>query len=348
MNARGRGADENPPNRFERMRVEVDEDAWVDDEPRPLKTVFLRDDSQSVLSPNYAEDLSFEYGLNPYRGCEHGCAYCYARTYHEYLGFSAGLDFESKIVVKPDAPELLEKAMAKPGYKPGVISLSGVTDCYQPVERKLELTRRCLEVLARFRNPVVVISKNALVARDVDHLAELARHRAVAVYLSVTTLDPGLARILEPRASSPRARLETIRTLADAGIPAGVSAAPMIPGLNDSEMPEILKQAAEHGASFAAYSLVRLPGAVAEVFGSWLERHRPMAQEKILNRIRAVHEGALNSNLAETRMRGSGAAAAQWKTLFHTCCRRNGLKPGTPTLNREAFRRLSPGQGDLF
>lgn len=348
MNARGRGADENPPNRFERLRVEVDEDAWVDDEPRPLKTVFLRDDSQSVLSQNDAEDLSFDYGLNPYRGCEHGCAYCYARTYHEYLGFSAGLDFESKIVVKPDAPELLEKALAKPGYKPGVISLSGVTDCYQPVERKMELTRRCLEVLARFRNPVVVITKNALVARDVDHLAELASFRAVAVYLSITTLDPALARILEPRASSPRARLETIRTLAEAGIPAGVSAAPMIPGLNDSEMPEILKQAADHGASFAAYSLVRLPGAVATVFEGWLERHRPLAREKILNRIRAVHEGALNSNRAGTRMRGSGEAAAQWKTLFHACCRRNGLQPGTPTLNRESFRRLTPGQEELF
>ena len=348
MNAKGRGADVNPPNRFEQLRVEVDEDAWVDDEPRPLKTVFLRDDSQSVLNPNEADDLSFDYGLNPYRGCEHGCAYCYARTYHEYLGFSAGLDFESKIVVKPDAPELLEKALAKPGYRPGVISLSGATDCYQPVERKLELTRRCLEVLARFRNPVVVITKNALVARDIDHLAELARHKAVAVYLSITTLDPALARILEPRASSPRARLETIRTLTDAGIPAGVSAAPMIPGLNDSELPEILKQAAQHGASFAAYSLVRLPGAVADVFGSWLERHRPMAKEKILNRIRAVHDGSLNSSQAGVRMRGSGEAAAQWKTLFHTCCRRNMLHSGTPTLNLEAFRKLLPGQGELF
>lgn len=348
MNTRGRGADENPPNRFERMRVEVDEDAWVDDDRRPLKTVFLRDDSQSVLNPNEADDLSFDYGLNPYRGCEHGCAYCYARTYHEYLGFSAGLDFESKIVVKPDAPELLEKALAKPGYRPGVISLSGVTDCYQPVERKLELTRRCLEVLARFRNPVVVITKNALVARDVDHLAELAGHEAVAVYLSITTLDPTLARILEPRASSPRARLETIRTLADAGVPAGVSAAPMIPGLNDAEMPEILKQAAEHGASFAAYSLVRLPGAVAEVFGSWLERHRPMAKEKVLNRIRAVHEGALNSSRAGVRIRGSGEAAAQWKTLFHACCRRHGLHSGTPKLSLSSFRKLLPGQDELF
>lgn len=348
MNPKGRGADSNPPNRFESLHVETDEDAWVDEDPRPLRTVFLRDDSQSVLSPNDAGDLSFDYGLNPYRGCEHGCAYCYARTYHEFLGFSAGLDFESKIVVKPDAPRLLEKELTKPSYKPGTISLSGVTDCYQPVERKLEITRRCLEALARFRNPVVVITKNALVARDLDHLAELARHQAAAVYLSVTTLDPDLARILEPRASSPRARLETIRKLADAGVTAGVSAAPMIPGLNDSELPAILAAAADHGASFAAYSLVRLPGAVADVFSGWLYRHQPLAREKILGRIRASHGGKLNSTTSGTRMRGTGEAAAQWKALFHACCRKHGLHPRTPDLNLAAFRRLTPGQGELF
>ena len=263
-------------------------------------------------------------------------------------GFSAGLDFESKIVVKPDAPELLERALAKPCYKPGTISLSGVTDCYQPVERKLQLTRRCLEVLARFRNPVVVITKNALISRDLDHLAELAQHRAVAVYLSVTTLDPELARILEPRASSPRARLETIRKLADAGVPTGVSAAPMIPGLNESELPAILAAAADHGASFAAYSMVRLPGTVADVFSSWLARHQPLAKEKILGRIRDVHGGKLNSNTPVSRMRGTGEAARQWKSLFHACCRKHGLNSGTPALNLAAFRRLTPGQAELF
>lgn len=348
MPARGRGAEGNPPNRFEQLRVETDDDAWVDDDPRPVRTVFLRDDSQSVLAKNDADDLSFEYGLNPYRGCEHGCAYCYARTYHEYLGFSAGLDFESKIVVKPDAPELLERELSRLSYRPGVISFSGATDCYQPVERKLQITRRCLEVLARFRNPVVVITKNTLVTRDLDHLSELARHQAVAVFLSVTTLDPDLARILEPRAPTPRARLETIRQLAAAGVLAGVSAAPMIPGLNDSELPAILTASAEHGASFAAYSLVRLPGAVADVFDGWLEHHRPLAREKILNRIRASHDGRLNSSQSTTRLRGSGEAAAQWKTLFHACCRKHGLHPRTPPLNLAAFRRLSPGQGELF
>ena len=348
MDARGRGADANPPNRFESLHVETDDDAWVDDDPRPLRTVFLRDDSQSILSANDAEDLSFDYGLNPYRGCEHGCAYCYARTYHEYLGFSAGLDFESKIVVKPDAAALLERALAKPSYKPGKISLSGVTDCYQPIERKLAITRGCLGVLARFRNPVVVITKNALVTRDLDHLAELARHRAVAVYLSITTLDAKLARILEPRASSPRARLETIRTLADAGVPAGVSAAPMIPGLNDSELPAILEAAAAHGASFAAYSMVRLPGAVAEVFSGWLERHQPLAKEKILGRIRAAHAGKLNDNTPGERMRGTGESATQWRALFHACCRKHRLSTRPPELDLTSFRRLTPGQGELF
>lgn len=348
MEIRGRGAAENPHNRFAALRVEVDDDAWIDDDPRPLKTVFLKDDSQSILVPNNAEDLSFEYGVNPYRGCEHGCAYCYARPSHEYLGFSAGIDFESKIVVKADAPELLERALAKASYQPGKISMSGITDCYQPIERKLEITRRCLEVLARFRNPVGMITKNALIARDADHLAELARHQAAVAYISITTLDPELARILEPRASSPRARLETIRILTDAGIPAGVNAAPLIPGLNDSEMPAILEAAADHGAKFAGYSFVRLPGAVAEVFGNWLDRHRPMAKEKILGRIRAAHGGKLNSSEPVVRMRGTGEAAVQWRALFHACCRKHGLATRPPSLNLDSFRRLTPGQGELF
>ncbi len=348
MENQGRGADLNPANRFDGMHVETDEDAWVDENPRPLRTTFLKDDSQSVLTPMDSEDLSFDYGLNPYRGCEHGCAYCYARTYHEYLGFSAGLDFESKIVVKEDAPELLEKALSKVSYKVGKISMSGVTDCYQPVERTLEITRGCLGVLARFRNPVVVITKNALVTRDIDHLAELAKFGAVAVYLSITTLDAKLARILEPRASSPRARLEAIKKLSEAGIPAGVSAAPMIPGLNDSELPSILEAAALNGAGFAAYSMVRLPGTVAEVFSGWLDRHQPLAKEKILGRIRAAHEGSLNGTKPVVRMRGTGAAAGQLRALFHACCRKRGLRTAPPDLSKAAFRRLTPGQGELF
>jgi DNA repair photolyase len=345
---RGRGSAINPPSRFERLHLEVDEDAWRDDDPRPLRTEYLRDDSRTILTRNDAEDLSFEWSVNPYRGCEHGCAYCYARTYHEYLGFSAGLDFETRIVVKPDAPQLLEQELAKPSYRPAKLAMSGVTDCYQPVERTLGITRGCLAVLARFRHPVALITKNALVTRDLDHLAELARHQAAAVYLSITTLDPDLARVLEPRASAPRARLDALRQLAAAGVPCGVSAAPMIPGLNDHELPAILAAAAEAGAGFAAFSVVRLPGAVAPVFGDWLERRFPGRRDKILGRIRAWQGGALNNTTPGERMRGTGAPAAQLRALFHAVCRRHGLATSPPALSTAAFRRLLPGQAELW
>ena len=292
--------------------------------------------------------MSFDYGVNPYRGCEHGCSYCYARTYHEYLGLSAGLDFESRIVVKHEAPRLLEAALAKPGYRLGKISMSGVTDCYQPIERKLELTRGCLGVMADFRQPVVIITKNALVTRDLDHLAELAKWKAVAVYLSITTFDSDLARALEPRASTPTARLEAIRLLSEAGVPCGVSAAPMIPGLNDHELPEILKAVKEAGGRFAMYSMVRLPGAVAGIFGDWLDRHRSGQKEKILGRIRAARDGRLNSTTAGERMRGTGVVADQLRALFHVTCRRLELPASVPEVSGEHFRRRLPGQGELF
>lgn len=348
MAERGRGADFNPANHFERFHIETDEDAWVDEDPRPLRTTFLRDDSQSILVPNDSEDLAFDYGLNPYRGCEHGCAYCYARRYHEYLGYSSGLDFESKILIKPDAPRLLEAALAKRSYKPGVIAMSGVTDCYQPVERKLQLTRGCLEVLARFRHPVGIITKNALITRDADHLSELARHRAACAYLSITTLDPKLARIMEPRAASPRARLDAIRQLAEAGVPVGVSAAPMIPGLNDHELPAILAAVKEHGGNFAVYSVVRLAGSVADVFSGWLERYFPDRKEKVLNRIRAYHGGGLNSTVMGKRRHGTNEGSRQLNALFHATCRRVGLANRSPALSFDSFRRLTPGQGELF
>jgi DNA repair photolyase len=345
-----RGTDSNPPNRFAAFHLEPDPDHVPDPEsPDPLpRTRFLRDDSRSILNENHAEDLSFELSLNPYRGCEHGCAYCYARPYHEYLGFSAGLDFESRIVVKEDAPALLEAELMKRGYRPRPLSLSGVTDCYQPVERRLRITRGCLEVLARFRHPVTVITKNFLVTRDLDFLGELARHRAAAVYLSVTTLDAGLARELEPRASSPRARLEALRRLNLAGIPAGIAVAPVIPGLNEHEVPALLEAAAAAGARFATYSMVRLPGAVAGIFTDWLERHHPLKAAKVLERIRATHGGRLNNSTPGERMRGSGPHAGQTRALFHAALRRCGLSQRAPDLSLEAFRRPGPVQGELF
>src|SRR3954451_6264783 len=257
---KGRGASWNPQNRFERIEYVHDEDAQNDDEPSPLpRTIFLRDPTRTILAHNDSPDVGFDTSINPYRGCEHGCIYCFARPSHEYLGFSAGLEFETKILVKDDAPELLRAELMSKKYQPAMIAISGVTDPYQPVERKLQLTRRCLEVLAEFRNPVAMITKNHLITRDADLLGELARHNAAMACISVTTLDADLARVMEPRAAAPRARLEAIRVLADAGVNVGVLVAPVIPGLTDHEMLPIIAAAREHGAKFAAYVPLRLP-----------------------------------------------------------------------------------------
>src|SRR5258706_14823093 len=262
----GRGGANNPPNRFEKIELERDAD-WDPEEDPLARTTFLKDHSSTVITYNNSPDVGFEASINPYRGCEHGCIYCYARPTHEYLGFSAGLDFETKIMVKQNAPGLLREELSSTRWTPKIIAMSGVTDCYQPVERRLKLTRGCLEVLAEFRNPVVIITKNHLVTRDLDLLAELARHRAAAVVLSITTLDSGLARIMEPRTSTPARRLAAIEALAAAGIPAGVNVAPIIPGLTDSEVPAILRAAARAGAGFAGHTLVRLPHAPKGLFG---------------------------------------------------------------------------------
>ena len=270
----GRGTPENPPNRFEKLVYVRDPESIDPEEPSP-KTQFLRDVSKSLISYNDSPDVGFEASINPYRGCEHGCIYCYARPYHEYLGFSSGLDFETKILVKENAPKLLRDELASKRFQPKVLAISGVTDPYQPIERKLQLTRQCLDVLAEFRNPVIVITKNQLVARDVDLLKELASFDAAAVCVSVTTLDAELARVMEPRTSTPANRLEAIQTLAQAGVPVRVLIAPIIPGLTDHETPSIIKAAAKAGASHAGYVVVRLPHSVGELFEGWLEEHFP-------------------------------------------------------------------------
>ncbi len=308
-----------------------------EDDPLP-RTVFLKDTTQTIIAYNDSPDIGFEASINPYRGCEHGCIYCYARPFHEYLGFSSGLDFETKIMVKENAPELLRKELAAKKWKPQVISMSGVTDCYQPVERKLKLTRRCLEVLAEFRNPVGIVTKNLLVTRDIDVLSELARHNAVAVFISLTTLDSELRSILEPRTSPPVARLRTIKQLADAGIPVGVMLAPMIPGLTDSEIPLLLKAASEAGARFAGYVALRLPFSVAPQFEQWLEKHYPDRKEKVLNQIRSLRGGKLYQADWGKRMSGDGIIADQMGKLFDVARRKYGLT-GRPELSTEAFRR---------
>jgi DNA repair photolyase len=340
---RGRGASWSPANRFEKLRIDLTDSDSVDAGPgaeeRPrLQTQYFRDGTKSIITRNSSPDVGFETSLNPYRGCEHGCIYCYARPTHEYLGFSAGLDFESKIMVKTNAPELLRAELESLRWQPQTLVMSGVTDPYQPIERQLRITRSCLEVLSEFRNPVAIITKNRLVTRDIDLLRELAQYNAIAVNLSVTSLEPNLQRVLEPRTSSPHARLDAIKQLRSAGIPAGVMVAPVIPGLTDHEIPTILDACAKAGAQFAGYTIVRLPWAVAPLFEHWLEEHFPDRKEKVLGRIRHLRGNRLNDSQWHTRMSGEGIFAEQIASLFKVGCHRAGIRD-RPKLSCESFRR---------
>jgi DNA repair photolyase len=343
----GRGAAENPTNRFEHTAYERDAEWDQPDDPSP-KTQFYRDASASIITHNDSPDLGFTSSINPYRGCEHGCIYCYARPYHEYLGFSAGLDFETKIVVKENAPELLRRELSSTKWKPQTLAMSGVTDCYQPIERRLQITRKCLEVLAEFRNPVAIVTKNLLVTRDIDLLADLARDNAAAVFLSVTTLNADLARFMEPRTAQPLARLRAIKELVTAGVPVGVMVAPVIPGLTDHEMPAIVKAAAEAGASFAGMTPVRLPYAVKDLFQQWLEQHMPDRKEKVLAQIRAIRDGKLNDANFGSRMQGQGIFAEQLAKMFAVACRRAGFPERGFHLSTAAFRRPAGAQMELL
>ncbi len=343
----GRGTAANPPNRFERTEYLpiLDPEA---DPTSPVKTQFLKDASRSLLTTNDSPDVGFDASINPYRGCEHGCIYCYARPYHEYLGFSAGLDFETRILVKENAPQLLREELASPKWQPKVVAISGVTDAYQPIERRLRLTRQCLEVLAEFRNPVIIITKNHLVTRDIDVLCELAGFNATMVCVSVTTLDADLARVMEPRTSTPANRLEAIKALSDAGVPVRVLVAPIIPALTDHEVPSIIQAAVDAGAEYAGYTVVRLPYGVSELFEGWLEEHFPDRKKKVLNRIRDIRGGRLNDPNFGTRMRGEGVFAEQIRSMFQLACRRSGVKLGARELSISEFRRPDEAQLSLF
>lgn len=346
---RGRGTAENPPNRFVPLEYEPDLDALLDDDEPGPRTTLLRDHTRGILARNDSPDVGFDVSVNPYRGCEHGCIYCYARPTHEYLGFSAGLDFETRILVKPDAPALLRDALASPRWTPQTIALSGVTDPYQPVERKLGITRGVLEVLAEFRNPVAIITKNHLVTRDADLLGEMAAMGTAAVNVSLTSLDETLQRVMEPRTSTPKRRLAAIEALARAGVPVRVMVAPVIPGLTDHEIPALVQAAADAGARAAACIPVRLPFAVKELFATWLETHFPDRKDKVLNRIREMRGGRLNDPRFGERMRGRGVFAEQMRALFHTAARRAGLETGSLPLTTEHFRRPPrDGQFGLF
>jgi DNA repair photolyase len=344
--SRGRGAAINPPNRFESLSLERDENWNPEEDPSP-KTQFLRDLSQSIITYNNSPDIPFTASLNPYRGCEHGCAYCYARPFHEYLGFSAGLDFETRIMVKENAPELLRKELSARNWKPQMLALSGVTDPYQPIERRLQITRRCLAVLAEFRNPVGIVTKNHLVTRDIDLLRQLAAHDAAAVNLSITSLDADLARQLEPRASAPRQRLAAVEALANAGIPVGILMAPLIPVLNEPEIPAVLKAAKDAGAQWAGMVVLRLPYAVGPIFEQWLDSHFPEKKEKILGRVRALRGGKLNDPRFGSRMTGEGIFAEQISLMFDVARRKAGLPEDRPELSTRAFRKPEGAQLEL-
>ena len=345
---KGRGALFNPENRFERLKIEPDPESLQNEPNRKIKTEYFVDNSKDILAKNDSPDIAFTYSLNPYRGCEHGCIYCYARPSHEFFGLSAGLDFETKIMVKRDAPELLEKRFRSPNWVPQVVAMSGNTDCYQPAEKELKITRRCLEVFLQFRNPVGIVTKNALILRDLDILKELAKFKLVQATLSVTTLDNKLARRMEPRTSAPLKRLEALKQLTEAGIPTNVNVAPVIPGLTDHEMTAILREAASRGVKRAAYILLRLPHSVKTLFVTWLQKHFPNRALKVLHAVQETRAGRLNDPYFSTRMRGEGVRAEAIARVFELSCQKFGLNLEEAELSTEYFRRVHEGQGELF
>ncbi|HEY0673999.1 MAG TPA: PA0069 family radical SAM protein [Longimicrobiales bacterium] len=335
---KGRGAAENPANRFEPIEYIPDPDAYDPDEPPPPTMVF-RDTTKKIIARNDSPDVGFEFSINPYRGCEHGCIYCYARPTHEYFGLSAGLDFETKIFAKTDAATLLRKELSAPKWKGDLIAISGVTDCYQPVERKLKVTRSCLEVLLEFRNPTALITKSHLITRDVDLLQQMAAYDGVGVSISITSLRNEIQSVMEPRTSVPARRLAAVEALAKAGVPVNVMVAPVVPGLTDHEIPAILQAARDAGARSAGYITLRLPFAVKELFERWAERHFPDRKDKMLNRVRELRGGKLYDPTFGVRMRGEGVFADQIELLFDAACRKLGLNEARFQISGAAFRK---------
>jgi DNA repair photolyase len=342
--ARGRGALGNPDNRYAAHRREAMDDDWHRDAPPPLKTLVQVDASRSIISRNRSPDIPFDRSVNPYRGCEHGCIYCYARPTHAWLGLSPGLDFESRLFYKPDAARQLVQELSDPNYTPATLVLGANTDPYQPVEQRLRVTREILGVLAACGHPVVVTTKSALVLRDLDLLAQMAEQRLAAVNVSITTLEPALARRLEPRAATPGRRLEVVRTLAEAGIPVGVLVAPLIPALNDHELERILGAANAAGASRAETLLLRLPLEIKELFQNWLAAHYPDRAERVLSLIRQCREGGLNDARFGTRMSGTGPYADLLRQRFNLASKRLGVNRHPEPWDLDVTRFQPPRQ----
>ncbi|HVY90081.1 MAG TPA: PA0069 family radical SAM protein [Hyphomonadaceae bacterium] len=337
--ARGRGALSNASGRFEKQYAEPFDDGWeADEKPATLKTETIVERPKTIITYNTSPDIGFDRTINPYKGCEHGCIYCFARPNHAYRGLSPGLDFETKIFVKPGAAALLERELSKKSYKPGLIMLAGDTDIYQPLERELKITRSVLEVLSRYNHPVALITKSALVTRDLDLLAPMAEKGLVSVAVSFTTLDKRLARTMEPRCAAPHRRVETMRELASNGIPVTAMTAPMIPALNEPEMETLLEAAAEAGASRAGYVLLRLPLEIAGLFTEWLEANYPDRAKRVMSLLRACHQGEDYRSQWRTRQRGDGPYAQLMADRFRRTCARLGLNRIQREYNLDLFK----------
>lgn len=344
----GRGAQINTVNKFLKNSLAKEHVEGIDDWEEPnAKTSFIIGKSKSIANKVDSPDVGMWYSVNPYQGCEHGCIYCYARNSHEYWGFSAGLDFERKIIVKKDAPELFKQFLARKNWDATPISLSGNTDCYQPAERKFKLTRQLLEIALAHKQPIGMITKNSLILRDLDILQEMAKLNLIMVYVSITSLNEKLRQKMEPRTTTAKQRLKIIADLSMAGIPTGVMAAPMIPGLNDHEMPAILKACAANGAKKAGFTVVRLNGSIAQIFEDWLSKNFPDRFDKVWHQIQACHNGNVNDSRFGTRMHGEGNFAELISNTFKLHCRLNGLNVADIQLNRSLFK-VPKAQMSLF
>lgn len=337
---KGRGAVSNADGRYESITHVSEDDGWgvLDAAPPPLKTIVTNEAARTIISRNDSPDIPFDRSINPYRGCEHGCVYCFARPTHAYQGLSPGLDFETRLFAKPNAAELLAKELRKPDYKCEVMALGSNTDPYQPIERNQRITRGLLEVLAEYHHPVAIVTKSALIERDLDILVGMAQKNLATVYLSITTLDKTLARRMEPRAATPQRRLETLRTLHAAGIPVGILSAPMIPALNDTELEAILEAAVDAGARRAGYVLVRLPLEIKDLFQEWLLEHYPLKAEHVMSLIRQSHAGKEYDATFGTRMRGTGSYADMIENRYRLACKRLGLNQQRVLLDTGQFR----------
>ena len=350
---KGRGAQRHIANRFDANSHELRDDflnycAQEGDEPQNLKTLFIDTFPKTIVNKVESPDVGMGYSLNPYQGCEHGCVYCYARNSHEYWGYDAGLDFESRILVKRNAVRLLEKHLAKKSWQAAPIVLSGNTDCYQPAEKQFKITRKLLETFLNYRHPVAIITKNALIQRDLDIITELASYNLIQVNMSITTLEEKTRRLLEPRTASIKKRLETVKKLAEVGVPVNVMTAPIIPGINSHEVLPLIKAAADHGAKSVGYTVVRLNGAIGKIFEQWLKTAMPDRADKVLNQIAACHEGNLNDSQFGRRMRGSGEFAKQIAAQMELGRKKYLKGRSIAPLNCELFEQYRPGQLSLF